>query len=107
LFQACAIRVSDDEAAQAKKEIDREIREARKSAASCLARAEKLASQRLIRDLEAKRNQKRRDLYEAQDAIDRQREALIQDIEKQLRFQTNEKRLFLIRWRVLAAGNGC
>lgn len=88
------------------KEIDREIREARKSAASSLALAEKLASQRLIRDLEAKRNQKRRDLYEAQDAIDRQREALIQDIEKQLRFQAKEKRLFLVRWQLMGTRNG-
>lgn len=88
------------------KEIDREIREARRTAASCVALAEKLASQRLIRDLEAKRNQKRRDLYEAQDAIDRQREGLIQNIERQLKFQTNEKRLFLVRWRLSGAGNG-
>ena len=88
------------------KEADREIREARRSAASCLALAEKLASQRLIRDLEGKRNQKRRDLYEAQDSIDRQRETLIQSIERQLTFQTNEKRLFLVRWRISGAGNG-
>lgn len=88
------------------KEIDREIRETRRSAASCVALAEKLASQRLIRELETKRNQKRRDLYEAQDAIDRQREALIQDIERQLKLQTSEKLLFLVRWRLSTASNG-
>lgn len=88
------------------REVDREIREARRASAACVALAEKLASQRRIRDLEAKRNQKRRDLYEAQDGIDRQREALIQQIERQLKFQTHEKRLFLVRWQLSGTGNG-
>lgn len=43
---------------------------------------------------------KRRELFDAQDAIGQQREDLIVKIEKQLKHTRAVKPLFMIRWRV-------
>ena len=43
---------------------------------------------------------KRRELFDAQDAIDQQREDLIGKIEKQLKHTSEVRTLFTIRWRV-------
>jgi hypothetical protein len=49
---------------------------------------DKLAYQKQLSDLERRRNGKRRELFDAQDAIDQQREDLIVKIEKQLKTHT-------------------
>jgi adenine-specific DNA-methyltransferase len=82
------------------KEIDREIREARKSAKLALSLEEKLAAQREIKALEARRNQKRRTLFDAHDQIDAQREELIAAIEGKLAQSESLCRLFTIRWHL-------
>jgi len=82
------------------KELDREIREARKRASGVVALADKLQAQREMKALEAKRNQKRRDLYEAQDAIDHERDALIANIERQLKHKRTVEPTFTVRWTV-------
>ena len=46
------------------------------------------------------RNTKRRELFDAQDAIDVQREELIKNIEKQLKQRRSVQTLFRIRWEV-------
>ena len=66
------------------KEIDRQIKEARRAATSALTLEEKLAAQKQIKSLEGLRNAKRRNLFDAQDEIDRQRGALIAQIEAKL-----------------------
>ncbi len=45
---------------------------------------EKLAGQKLIKTLESQRNARRKALFEAQDAVDQRREALIAGIEAKL-----------------------
>jgi hypothetical protein len=82
------------------KELDREIREARKRSTTAPTLAEKVEAQREIRDLESKRNRKRRELFEAQDAIDRQRDELITGVELKLKLQHKDQILFTIRWRL-------
>lgn len=82
------------------KEIDREIREARKQAKAALTLEQKLAGQRTVKALESKRANKRRSLFEAQDEIDARRDALIADIEDKLKRQTETQRLFTVRWRL-------
>jgi adenine-specific DNA-methyltransferase len=82
------------------KEIDRQIKEARRAATSALTLEEKLAGQKQIKALESQRNQKRRSLFEAQDQVDRQREELIEQIEGKLQQKTDLVRLFSIRWRL-------
>jgi len=83
------------------KEIDRQIKEARRAASAALSLEEKLAGQKQIRALEASRNAKRRALFEAQDEIDAQREQLIAQTEALLKQNVSIKTLFSIRWRLV------
>jgi adenine-specific DNA-methyltransferase len=80
------------------KELDRLIKEVRRTATSALTLEEKLAGQKQVKTLETQRNQKRRSLFDAQDDVDRQREALITQIEGKLRQKETVEQLFLIRW---------
>jgi hypothetical protein len=82
------------------KDIDRQIKEARSAARLALTLDEKLAGQRQIKALESQRNTKRRALFDAQDEIDRRREALIAQIEAKLGQRTQVRELFAIHWRV-------
>lgn len=83
------------------KDIDRQIRDTRKSATLAGTLAEKLEMQRAIRNLEATRNGKRRDLYEAQDQIDKHRDELIGRIEAQLKRKQTVTPVFTIRWSIV------
>ena len=80
------------------KELDRQIKEARRAATAALTLEEKLAGQKRIKAIEAQRNQKRKTLFEAQDQVDSQREKLIEQIEGKLTQAVNSSQLFLIRW---------
>jgi len=82
------------------KEIDKQIREARKTSVLAQSLQDKLEAQKVIKALEKTRNTKRRELFDAQDAIDAQREELIKNIEKQLKQRRSVKVLFTIRWTV-------
>ena len=82
------------------KEIDRQIKEARRAATVALSLDEKLAGQKQIKALEAQRNQKRRSLFDAQDQVDRQREELIAVIEGKLNQTTALRPLFILRWQL-------
>jgi hypothetical protein len=62
---------------------------------------EKLAGQRQVKALEAQRSQKRRSLFDAQDEVDRQREALIGAIEGKLAQSAHLDTLFTVRWFLL------
>ncbi len=63
-----------------------------------VALAEKLAIQKVVRELDATRNRKRRELFEAQDRVDNQREELIATIEKRLQQQSSLISIFIVRW---------
>jgi ERCC4-related helicase len=82
------------------KEMDRLIKDARRSAATALTLEDKLAAQKQIKAVEAQRNDKRRSLFDAQDAIDLQREELIGRIEGKLDQKANIQPLFSIRWKL-------
>jgi ERCC4-related helicase len=82
------------------KEIDRQIKEARRAATTALTLEEKLAGQKQIKSLEAYRNQKRRSLFDAQDEIDKQRAELIAQIEGKLAQSVDVVPLFTIRWHL-------
>ncbi|PTL36967.1 hypothetical protein CLG94_01475 [Candidatus Methylomirabilis limnetica] len=61
---------------------------------------DKLEAQRGLKSLEAERNRKRRELFDAQDAIDTQRDELIKRIEGQLHQRHALKPVFTFRWRL-------
>lgn len=82
------------------KDLDRQIKEARRVATTALTLEEKLAGQKQIKALEAQRNQKRRSLFDAQDQVDLQREELIANIEGKLQQTTGGKNLLSLRWKL-------
>jgi len=82
------------------KDIDRQIKEARRAASAALTLEEKLAGQKQIKALEAHRKERRCSLFDAQDEIDANRERLIEKIEGKLKSESSEEALFTIRWSV-------
>lgn len=82
------------------KEIDRQIKEARRAASAALTLEEKLAGQKQIKALESHRKERRRNLFDAQDEIDGRREALIGEIEGRLTAEASQEELFTIRWNI-------
>ena len=82
------------------KDLDRQIKEIRRESQAATALTEKLEAQRRIKKVESERNRKRRELYEAQDSIDQQRDGLITNIERQLGTSQESQPLFRIRWRI-------
>lgn len=83
------------------KELDRQIKEARRAATIAATLEEKLAGQKALKTLEAERSTKRRTLFDAQDKIDAQRSELIAQIEGKLEQQVRSKHVFTIRWSVV------
>lgn len=80
------------------KELDRGIREARRQSVLAVRLEEKLESQKTMRALESARNTKRRELFDAQDRIDGERDELISRIEQQMQQRQEIEALFTIRW---------
>jgi hypothetical protein len=82
------------------KDLDKEIREVRRGAVAAQGLQHKLEHQRRLKDLTAARNQRRKDLFVAQDEVEARREALIADIEGKLKQKQELTQLFAIRWRL-------
>jgi len=82
------------------KDLDKEIREARREAVAAAGLQHKLEHQRRMKELTAARNQRRKDLFIAQDEVEARREALIADIESKLKQKQELTQLFTIRWRL-------
>ena len=82
-------------------ELDAEIRSARKLSKTAAGLPEKLEAQRSVKNLEQRRTAKRRQLFEAQDEVDRKRAALIDDIERQLKTTVRCEPLFTFRWTIV------
>jgi superfamily II DNA or RNA helicase len=82
------------------KEIDREIKEVRRTAATSPTLEEKLSWQKKQRELEGKRSKLRRELFNRQDEVEAQRNDLISQLEVQLQQQVEERTLFSIEWEL-------
>lgn len=85
------------------RELDTQIKASKKASKSAVALGEKLEAQKLIKTLETKRNAKRRQLFEAQDDVDRKRAELIEEIERQLETKTSIESIFTLRWTLTGA----
>lgn len=83
------------------KEIDREIKEVRRTAATSLRLEEKVHWQRQQRELESKRNHLRRRIFDRQDEIDKQREELIRELEDALVQENKSVLCFAIEWELV------
>ncbi len=83
------------------KEIDRQIKEVRRTAATAPTLEEKLSWQKKQRELEGKRGKLRRELFNRQDEVEAQRNDLINQLEVQLQQHVDEQTLFIIEWELL------
>ena len=74
------------------------LEEARRAGALAQALEGKLQAQKSIKALEKTRSAKRRELFDAQDAIDEKRDEPIEGTERQLKHTRAVQTLFTIRW---------
>lgn len=83
------------------KDLDQQIREAKRASAVAVTLADKLVHQRALKALQTARNEKRKDLFIAQDEVEARRDALIAGIEARLSMGQQSEFIFTIRWRLL------
>ena len=83
------------------KDMDRQIKEAKRAASLALTLQDKLAGQKQVKTLESQRNQKRRALFDAQDEVDERRGDLIKEVEQKLSQDALTEQLFAFRWRYI------
>ena len=81
-------------------ELDQEIKETKKAARMAPNLPEKLELQRKLRGLETKRDEAWRAYDTASRDIDRQKDALLDEISRRLEQQTECRPLFDVRWRL-------
>jgi superfamily II DNA or RNA helicase len=81
-------------------ELDQSIKDAKKSARLAPNLPEKLEIQRTLRGLETKRDEAWRAYDTASRDVDRQKDALLDEISRRLEQQTTCETLFTLRWRV-------
>jgi superfamily II DNA or RNA helicase len=82
------------------KELDRRIKEARTKSKGAATLADKLAAQKEQRDLEGQRDKKRRELFDRQDEIQRKRDGLIDELERQLKQEIAVSTLLTCEWEL-------
>jgi superfamily II DNA/RNA helicase len=83
------------------KDLDKEIRATKKEARQTADLDSKVELHKRAKDIERKRNEKRRSLFEAQDEVDTRKETLISEIEARLRQKIETAEIFTLRWRVV------
>jgi len=83
------------------KKLDKDIRELDRQSKQMVALSEKLEFQRQKAAQEKRRTAKRHELYTAQDEIDKKRDTLIKQIEKQLQSTRHEvTEIFQVSWSI-------
>ena len=83
------------------REMDRQIKEVRRTATVAPTLEEKLHWQKQQRELEKKRNKLRRELFDRQDEVEERRNAFISELEAQLKQKVEERMLYIIEWELM------
>jgi len=83
------------------KDLDVEIKTLKTESRKLAKLEDKVSAQRQIKQLEQKRSDFRRKLFDAQDAIDQNKDGLLDDVEKRLRQNTHSETLFTIRFSIV------
>lgn len=83
------------------KDLDRLITETKRESLAAQLLPQKVALQQALREYEASRTAKRRELFEAQDKVAAQRDTMIEMMQKQLQQQVELEPLFTIKWSVV------
>jgi hypothetical protein len=81
-------------------DLNKEIKALKKEARQAADLDKKVELHKKAKEMERKRNEKRRSLFEAQDEVDSRKEKLITDIESRLRQKVETADIFTLRWRV-------
>lgn len=80
-------------------DLDAEIKLRKSEARKMTQLEDKIAAQREVKDLEKRRSEKRRSLFDAQDEVDAQKDKLFDEVEKTLMQKgIKEETLFNLRW---------
>lgn len=82
------------------KDAVRQIQEFRRATSAAHSLEDKLVGQEQIIALESHRKERRRNLFDAQDEIDQNRDLLIEKIESKLKSKSTEEIVFTIRWNL-------
>ena len=80
------------------KDLDQQIRDAKRASTAAMTLADKLVQQRTLKAFQATRNEKRKDLFTAQDEVEARRDSLISEIEARMTKEQQSEVLFTIRW---------
>lgn len=83
------------------KDIDENIKELRRQARTASNLPEKVKIQKQIKGIESKREALWKELDDACREVDKRKESLIDDVEKQLGQKVSEQELFTIKWEVV------
>jgi adenine-specific DNA-methyltransferase len=83
------------------RDLDVKIGEAKKQARTVGNLDDKVHWQRQVLSLERLRADKRRDIFEAQDEVDRQRDKLLSAADRRLKKESKRTELFMIRWELI------
>ncbi len=84
------------------KELQREIASVKREFRQAVDLQTKVSLQRKVAELERKRNDKRKGIFEAQDRIDSQKDEVLSKVEERLKLNIKKEPLFTIRWQVEA-----
>jgi hypothetical protein len=80
------------------KDLDHQIRESKRASTAAMTLADKLGHQRTLKVFQATRNEKRKDLFAAQDEVEARRDGLISEIEARMTKEQQSEVIFTIRW---------
>jgi len=83
------------------KSLDKDIRALKREARQASDLDEKIELHKKAKEMERKRNEKRRNLFEAQDEVDGPKEQLISEVEARLKQKVEVNEVFALRWRVV------
>ncbi|MBS1813878.1 MAG: DEAD/DEAH box helicase family protein [Acidobacteria bacterium] len=80
------------------KDLDQQIRDAKRASTAAMTLADKLVHQRILKAFQGTRNEKRKDLFAAQDEVEARRDGLISEIEARMTKEQQSEVIFTIRW---------
>lgn len=82
-------------------DLEQEIKLRKSEAKKISLLEEKVKAQRVIKELEKKQAEKRQNLFEAQDEVDKKKDTLLSKVEKMLEQKVERTCLFMIKWRLV------
>lgn len=83
------------------KQLDIEIATLKTQSRKLIQLEEKVAAKRTLNELEKKRTEMRRNLYEMQDDIDKKQEALLSAVEAKLHRQIEKREILKVRFTII------